>query len=166
MTENRVIGGPKRGSDIKMTIRILNPKQKKFTREYVLDHNATQAAIRAGYAKRSAKVTASRLLANDDVLAAIANIEADAVVRNEISLDKIIQKLGEIAYNDSQDTGHQIAALKELRKHLVVQGEFLTSTSQEADDGDDDNVRVVMYLPDNGRGPKSERVIKRICAPA
>ena len=39
-----------------------NIKQSRFVREYAVDCNGAAAAVRAGYAPRSAKVTASRLL--------------------------------------------------------------------------------------------------------
>jgi phage terminase small subunit len=42
----------------------LNPKRAAFVREYTQDYNATQAAIRAGYSPRSARVTGTRLLAD------------------------------------------------------------------------------------------------------
>lgn len=153
-----------------MAPKALSPKQKEFVKQYVLDHNGAQAAIRAGYAANSARVSASRLLTNDNVIEAINEIENDANIRHEINLDRVIQKLGSIAYDDDQDTGHQLIALKELRKHIVMQGDFLLSFRQEADAADKDdeeNVRVVLYLPDNGRGPKTVdgNVIKKITSP-
>lgn len=45
----------------------MTAKQKRFADEYLLDLNATRAAIRAGYSKNSAKQIGSRLLTNDDV---------------------------------------------------------------------------------------------------
>lgn len=45
----------------------LNAKQRRFAMEYVIDLNATQAAIRAGYAAKSAESQGSRLLTNDKV---------------------------------------------------------------------------------------------------
>jgi phage terminase small subunit len=50
----------------------LTPKHAAFVREYLVDLNATQAAIRAGYAPGSAKQQGHRLLTDDDVSAAIA----------------------------------------------------------------------------------------------
>ena len=47
----------------------LTEKQKKFCDEYLVDMNATQAAIRAGYSERTAKAQGSRLLTNVDVKA-------------------------------------------------------------------------------------------------
>ncbi len=45
----------------------MTPKQDRFAREYMVDHNATQAAIRAGYAEKTAPQAASRLLAKVEV---------------------------------------------------------------------------------------------------
>ncbi len=49
----------------------LNPKQRAFVREYLKDHNATQAAIRAGYSERTARQQASDLLAKPDISEAV-----------------------------------------------------------------------------------------------
>lgn len=50
----------------------LTPKQKRFCEEYLIDLNATQAAIRAGYSPKTAEQTASRLLRNVKVQEYIA----------------------------------------------------------------------------------------------
>lgn len=47
-------------------------KQAAFVREYLIDFNGKQAAIRAGYAENSAEVTASKLLSNPKVAAQVA----------------------------------------------------------------------------------------------
>lgn len=49
----------------------LNAKQKKFVDEYIKDLNATQAALRAGYAKKSARQQANRMLTKDHIKSAI-----------------------------------------------------------------------------------------------
>jgi len=49
----------------------ITDQQRKFIREYLVDLNGTQAAIRAGYAPGSANVSASRLLARDNIKAAV-----------------------------------------------------------------------------------------------
>ena len=46
---------------------MLNDKQKRFCEEYIVDSNATQAAIRAGYSERTANEQGARLLAKDSV---------------------------------------------------------------------------------------------------
>jgi len=50
----------------------MTPKQDRFVAEYLVDLNATQAALRAGYSPRTAPQQGSRLLKNVDVQAAVA----------------------------------------------------------------------------------------------
>jgi len=54
----------------------LNAKQKRFAHEYSVDHNGAQAAIRAGYSARTAKQTASRMMANVAVKQLVAKLDA------------------------------------------------------------------------------------------
>ena len=51
---------------------ILTPQQAKFVQEYMIDGNATQAAIRAGYSTKSAEVQGHRLLRMDKIQAELA----------------------------------------------------------------------------------------------
>lgn len=55
----------------------LTKKQKAFAHEYAVDHNGTQAAIRAGYAEKQAKSQASRLLANVAVKQLVEKLDSD-----------------------------------------------------------------------------------------
>lgn len=55
----------------------LNPKQHRFAQEYLVDGNATQAAIRAGYSKASAHVQGCELLKNPKVAAAVKAGQGD-----------------------------------------------------------------------------------------
>ena len=60
----------------------LTPKQEAFVREYLIDLNATQAAIRAGYSAKTAKDGAAQLLANISVKKAIdAAMDDEPVVQ-------------------------------------------------------------------------------------
>ena len=73
----------------------LTPKQQRFVEEYLIDLNATQAAIRAGYAKKSADVEGSRLLVNAKVSAAIAAAQAKRSERTEIDADYVLASIVE-----------------------------------------------------------------------
>ena len=53
----------------------LSGKIERFCEEYVVDYNATQAAIRAGYKEKSAANQGSRLLKNDEVLARVHELQ-------------------------------------------------------------------------------------------
>ena len=59
----------------------MTDKQARFCEEYMIDLNATQAAIRAGYSPKTANEQAARLLANVSIQNRIAGVSADRVVR-------------------------------------------------------------------------------------
>jgi Terminase small subunit len=79
----------------------LTPKQARFVEEYSLDHNGAAAAVRAGYAPGSARVTASRLLSKDNVRTAVAALEAEAAKALQITREDVLAALLE-AYNDAR----------------------------------------------------------------
>ena len=68
----------------------LSPKQKMFIAEYLIDLNATQAAIRAGYSAKTANEQGSRLLANVSVQALIQEAMDKRVERTEITADYVL----------------------------------------------------------------------------
>jgi phage terminase small subunit len=73
----------------------LTEKQQRFVEEYLIDLNATQAAIRAGYSAKTAEVQASRLLRNVKVAAAIqSGIDARSV-RTQLTQDWVLERLKE-----------------------------------------------------------------------
>lgn len=81
----------------------LNPKQAAFVREYLVDLNATQAAIRAGYAESSAKVTGHRLLTNANVAEAINQAKTALAERHEVSLDMVVAEWVKIGFAEVTD---------------------------------------------------------------
>jgi len=78
----------------------LTAKQRRFVEEYLVDLNATQAAIRAGYSKKTAQVQASRLLSNVMVLAAIQAAQERRSKRTEITQDMVLRELAKIGFSD------------------------------------------------------------------
>lgn len=76
---------------------ILSEKQKTFCREYIVDLNATKAAIRAGYAERSAAMQACRLLTIDKISAYIQQCKAARAEKTEITADYVLTSLKEVA---------------------------------------------------------------------
>ena len=69
----------------------LTPKQDAFVREYLIDLNATQAAIRAGYSAKTAKEQAARLLSNVNVQGAIQSGVSVRAKRTEITADYVLK---------------------------------------------------------------------------
>lgn len=71
----------------------LKGKYERFCQEYVIDYNGTQAAIRTGYEEKSARQQASRLLAMDEILDRIRELQAEQVKRLSISQDYVVLEL-------------------------------------------------------------------------
>jgi len=76
---------------------------KLFVKEYLVDLNATQAAIRAGYSPKTAKQQGQRLLTRDDVNAALQKEMSKRAKRTEITADKVLEELGKIGFAEVTD---------------------------------------------------------------
>lgn len=84
----------------------LTAKQLCFVEEYVVDFNATQAAIRAGYSPETAYSIGSELLAKPLVRAELARRQQDRSERLEISADRVLQELAKLATFDPRKFFH------------------------------------------------------------
>lgn len=71
----------------------LTPKQQKFIQEYLIDLNATQAAIRSGYSQKTARQLASQLLSNVNIQDALSKARDKAAVKAELSVHWVIDRL-------------------------------------------------------------------------
>lgn len=80
----------------------LTPKQQRFVEEYLIDLNATQAAIRAGYSAKTAQEQGARLLSNVMVQAALAERMKAREQRTEVTQDMVLAELGKIAFGDQR----------------------------------------------------------------
>lgn len=78
-------------------------KQKRFCEEYLIDLNATQAAIRAGYSPATANEQGTRLLANVSISKAIAQEIADRSRRTGVNADRVVLELARIAFANAGD---------------------------------------------------------------
>lgn len=78
----------------------MTPKQKKFVLEYLIDLNATQAAIRAGYSKKTANRTASENLSKPDIQEAIQVAQAKTAKKLEITREMIVDEYRKLAFSD------------------------------------------------------------------
>ena len=72
---------------------MLNPKQKDFCCEYLIDLNGKQAAIRAGYSQKTAEVQASRLLSLAKVKAYLKTVMDKRSKRTEITQDYVLNTI-------------------------------------------------------------------------
>lgn len=103
----------------------LTDKQAMFVAEYIVDFNATQAAIRAGYSKKTAGAVGYSNLKKAEIKAAIDKAIKDRMERVELNQDYVIQKLLEITEQEADDHiqsklkyNNKIRALELLGNHL------------------------------------------------
>lgn len=75
----------------------LTPKQERFCREYVVDLNATQAAIRAGFSAKTANEQGARMLAKVSIQAFIGELQAEVSQKLGITQEWVINRLKEIS---------------------------------------------------------------------
>jgi len=81
----------------------LPPRQARFVEQYIIDLNATQAAIRAGYSKKTAFVQGSRLLRNAKVKRLIKKAIERRSKRTEVTADKVIKEFARVGFSDLRD---------------------------------------------------------------
>jgi phage terminase small subunit len=81
----------------------LTVKQKRFIEEYLTDLNATQAAVRAGYSKRTARQQGALNMANAAIGAAIAEAMEKRSERTEIKADAVLARFWDIATADPNE---------------------------------------------------------------
>jgi phage terminase small subunit len=73
--------------------RPMTPKQQRFVDEYLVDLNATQAAIRAGYSAKTANVIGHENLTKPDIAEAVMAAMRERAQRIEISQDYVLQSI-------------------------------------------------------------------------
>lgn len=90
----------------------LNPKQKMFCKEYLTDLNATQAAIRAGYSKKTARFIATENLTKPNIQEEIQRLMKEREKRTEITQDRVLEELAILGYSNIKDYVVKDAATK------------------------------------------------------
>lgn len=120
-------------------------RRQRFVAEYLVDLNATQAAIRAGYPRRTARQQASRLLANANVFRVIRERQAARLTRAELTADRVLEELRRVALVDARSFFDDAGNLKAVSALTAEQGAALASfevliKNAEAGDGKQDLV--------------------------
>lgn len=86
-----------------MSLKKLTKKQELFVSEYLIDLNATQAAIRAGYSEKTANRIATENLSKPVIQAAISKAQNKRLEKNEVNADYVLKRLIEIDEMDVVD---------------------------------------------------------------
>jgi len=78
----------------------LTARQARFVAEYLIDLNATQAAIRAGYSEKTARTVGCENLAKPNIAEAIQSAQAKRETRTEITQDRVLAELARVGFAD------------------------------------------------------------------
>lgn len=101
-----------------MALPKLTPKQAAFVHEYLIDLNATQAAIRAGYKEKNARTIAAENLAKPDIQKAIQEARDAREKRSMITVEWVLAQIARIAQDEEAQQRDRLKALELLGKHL------------------------------------------------
>lgn len=144
----------------------LNPKQTKFVNAYLKDGNGTRAAIEAGYSEVCAASTASRMLRNGKVRQALAEIQAPAKARAEVSASYVIGNLKKIVSDPDAQNRDKCTALGHLGrtiglyidKYQDINAEALESYAKKAGIEVDELKAEIADMKASMKGPKLKAV--------
>ena len=78
----------------------MTPKQRKFIDEYLIDTNATQAAIRAGYSPKTARLIAAENLSKPYIKREIEQAMAERSERTKVRADRVLRETAAVAFLD------------------------------------------------------------------
>lgn len=120
--------------DINRVVKHLTPRQKAFCQEYVVDFNATQATIRAGYSPKNADKQGYLNLMNEGIRAYISDLTLSKQAKIvSVTPDYIVQKINEIIQKDDGKDADKLRGLELLARHL---GMFIDRTEISGKDGE------------------------------
>ncbi|HIE0350522.1 TPA: terminase small subunit [Pseudomonas aeruginosa] len=125
----------------------LTKKQRLFVDEYLIDLNATQAAIRAGYSTRRATEIGYQLLQRTEVAQAIQAAMAERSKRTEVEADYVIRRLREIDEMDVLDILEDDGSFRSIRDWPRAWRQFLSGIEiAELFEGRGDDRRIAGVL--------------------
>jgi len=120
---------------------VMTPKKLRFIEEYCVDLNGTQAAIRAGYSKDRARITASELLAERNISAEIQKRLERLTKAADIKTEQILEEVSRVAFVDPREVmpsdsylGKQLRQMPEDIARAIASIELITRKVAESDD--------------------------------
>lgn len=128
----------------------LTEKQRSFIEEYLVDLNATQAALRAGYSEKTAYSQGQRLLKNVEIQDIIQERMKERSKRTEVTSDRVVEELAKIAFSDLKDFVHWDENGVTILDSEHVDGSVLAEISETTN---------IQTFPNGG---ESERIQKKV----
>lgn len=127
----------------------LTPKQQRFVEEYLIDLNATQAAIRAGYSEKTAKEIGSENLTKPNIAKAIQEAQSRLSNKAQVTVEMVVQGLLKEAqdYAEGSTQSARVSAWAHLGKHL---GMFKDKIEHSGDPNNPVNMSLKVVFEDDG----------------
>lgn len=137
----------------------LTDKQARFVDEYLVDMNATQAAIRAGYSEKTAEQIGHQLLKKTSVAEAVAEKQRKLAEKTGVTVERIVAELAKIGFSDIRKAvkwnghlireednpdGGDVLVIKETRNNLV--------SLVDSEELDDDTAAAISEVSQNATG--------------
>lgn len=125
----------------------LTPKQQRFVEEYLIDLNATQAAIRAGYSEKTAYSVGHENLKKPEIQKAIQEAQEILSNKTQLTVDMVVQGLLKEAqdYAEGSTQSARVSAWAHLGKHL---GMFKDKIEHTGPNGGDINMTITRRVID------------------
>ncbi|MFA6700924.1 MAG: terminase small subunit [Thiomicrospira sp.] len=138
----------------------LKQRQQKFVEQYLIDLNATQAAIRAGYSAHYANTNAFKLLQNTAIASAVTDAMKLRSERTEITQDRVLTELAKIGFSDIRQAVKWGPSLGE-----IVDGDSIMQTNGvllvDSDQLDDSTAASIAEISQTAQGIKIKLHDKR-----
>lgn len=127
----------------------ISAKQKRFCEEYLIDMNGTQAAIRAGYAKRSATVQAAQMLSNIRVKNYLQKLKNEQSKRTGITADLVLKELAAVGFSKITDVldidDEDVPLKRDISNKAKSAIQAITSNKKRTEFGVDRTISVKMH---------------------
>lgn len=116
-------------------VRKLTDKQKIFVYEYLVDFNATKAAIRAGYSKKTAHSIGTENLKKPEIQNFLEKYQNDRAEKCGIKFDMIVEELKKIGFAEvNEEAVRPTDKIKALDAMARLLGFFERSVNEELED--------------------------------
>jgi phage terminase small subunit len=140
----------------------LTDKQLRFCKEYIVDLNATQAAIRAGYSEKTAKSQGNRLLTNVDIQKKTQELADKRSERTEITADNVLKEIARLAFSDPRklfDSQGRLQKVTELDYDVAASITQIEAVTKDLGEGEVEYINKIRFAD---KGVNLERLGKHL----
>jgi phage terminase small subunit len=127
----------------------LTARQKRFVQEYLCDLNATQAAIRAGYSKKTAGSVGHENLSKPEIAEAIQAAKAERSIRTEITADRTLHEVTRLALADIRELfteSGKLRSIVSLGDDIAAAVQSVKVVTRQGAETDDEGNREIEYV--------------------